>query len=131
MTHTDRMTPRNRLHYLALILFTIAVGLFSRSEYVPYALYFWLGDMLYALMIYWILGWLYPRASIRNIAVSTYLICLLIELTQLHQSNLMLALRETTLGGLILGHEFLWTDLAAYAVGTIIGVLVERGDGRF
>lgn len=130
MTETKATTPRNRIHYLGLILFTIAIGLFARSKYVPIELYFWLGDALYALMIYLILGWLYPRESIRNLAITAYLVCFIIELSQLSQSDFMLAIRETWLGGLIFGHGFLWSDLLAYAIGVVVGVGIERGDGR-
>ncbi|MGC1717640.1 MAG: DUF2809 domain-containing protein [Isosphaeraceae bacterium] len=35
------------------------------------------------------------------------------------------SIRQTTLGGLILGFGFLWSDLACYAVGVVLGVLVD------
>ena len=36
------------------------------------------------------------------------------------------SIRQTTLGGLILGFGFLWSDLACYAVGVGFGVVMER-----
>ncbi len=33
--------------------------------------------------------------------------------------------RHTTLGGLILGFGFLWSDLVCYALGVELGVLVD------
>ena len=39
------------------------------------------------------------------------------------------SIRSTTLGGLVLGFDFVWSDLACYAVGVMMGMLVERGLG--
>ena len=35
------------------------------------------------------------------------------------------SIRQTTLGGLILGFGFLWSDLACYAAGVGLGVILE------
>ena len=48
-----------------------------------------------------------------------------IELSQLYHAHWIDSIRHTTLGGLILGFGFLWSDLACYAVGVGIGVIVE------
>jgi hypothetical protein len=36
-------------------------------------------------------------------------------------------IRRTMLGGLALGYGFLWSDLACYAVGVGLGVVIEYG----
>ncbi|MGC1718192.1 MAG: hypothetical protein WA746_04335 [Isosphaeraceae bacterium] len=36
---------------------------------------------------------------------------------------------DTTMGGLILGFGFLWSDLACYSLGVGLGVLVETIGG--
>ena len=48
-----------------------------------------------------------------------------IELSQLYHAPWIDSIRRTTLGGLILGFGFLWSDLACYALGVGLGVLVE------
>ncbi len=59
-----------------------------------------------------------------------------IELSQLYHASWIDSIRQTTLGGLILGFGFLWSDLACYAVGVVLGVLVDviggivRGEDR-
>ena len=40
-----------------------------------------------------------------------------VELSQLYHAPWIDSIRQTTLGGLILGFGFLWSDLACYAVG--------------
>ena len=48
-----------------------------------------------------------------------------IELSQLYHAPWIDSIRHTTLGGLILGFGFLWSDLACYAVGVGLGVVIE------
>ncbi len=45
---------------------------------------------------------------------------------QLYHAPWIDSIRQTTLGGLILGFGFLCSDLACYALGVLLGVLIER-----
>lgn len=125
-----QISPRHRLHYLGLIFFTIIVGLFSRTKFLPYPDFMWVGDLLYGLLIFFIIGFLNAERSKFWVGMTAYILCCLIELSQLYQADWILLLRETKMGSLVLGHTFLWTDLMAYAVGVLFGILIEWGDGR-
>ena len=48
-----------------------------------------------------------------------------VEVSQLYHAPWIDSIRHTTLGGLILGFDFLWSDLVCYAVGVGLGVLVD------
>ena len=52
-----------------------------------------------------------------------------IEVSQLCHASWIDSIRGTTLGGLLLGFGFVWSDLACYAVGVGLGMLIERGLG--
>ena len=117
--------PRNRIQYFFLIIGTIGLGLASRSGFIPSLVYPYLGDVLYAVMIYFIIGFLLPKASSFNVAVLCILVCFSIELSQLYQAVWITDIRGTRLGGLILGFGFLWSDLICYLVGTLVGVELE------
>ena len=54
--------------------------------------------------------------------VSAYLV----EVSQLYHAPWIDTIRQTTLGGLVLGHGFLWSDFACYSVGVTAGVVAER-----
>jgi hypothetical protein len=71
------------------------------------------------------LGSLLPRASTRTIALLAMILSLAVELSQLYHAPWIDSIRQTTLGGLILGFGFLWSDLACYAVGVGLGVILE------
>ena len=107
----QQISPRHRLHYLGLIFFTIIVGLFSRTKYLPFPDFLWVGDLLYGLLIFFVVGFLNPERSKLSVGVSAFIFCCLIELSQLYQADWILLLRETKMGSLILGHTFLWTCL--------------------
>lgn len=118
---------RNRILYAGLILGTIGVGLASRmySKHLPEFINLGLGDALWALMIYWIIGFVFIRTSIVNVAIVSLTICFLVELSQLIKVDWLDAIRNTTLGALILGKGFLWSDLLAYSIGVSSGLALE------
>lgn len=60
-------------------------------------------------------------------------ICYGVELSQLIQVSWLVAIRRTTIGHLILGQGFLWSDLVAYTIGVGISAIsaeiVQRKKG--
>ncbi len=55
----------------------------------------------------------------------------LVEISQLYHAPWIDSIRQTTLGGLVLGFGFLWTDLVCYSVGIGTGALTEWGSGAW
>ena len=117
---------RNRTVYFFLILITISLGLLSRAHNMPIWVHEYVGDILYALMIYWGFAFIFCSKKPNNIWAYTLLFCYGIELTQLYQSHWILNIRSTTIGSLILGHGFLWSDIICYTIGSSVGYLLER-----
>ncbi|MEQ8703946.1 MAG: DUF2809 domain-containing protein [Phaeodactylibacter sp.] len=116
---------RNRILYLFFIICTIGLGLASRARFIPELIYPYLGDVFYALMIFWIIGFLFPKMSSKRVTLISILTCFLIEFSQLYHAEWMNEIRSTRLGGLILGFGFLWRDLVSYTVGGMIGYGLE------
>jgi len=50
-----------------------------------------------------------------------------VEISQLYHTPWIDSIRQTTLGGLVLGFGFLWTDLIWYSVGIAIGAVTDWG----
>lgn len=124
---------RNRLLYFALTLITIATGLFSRSSYIPEFIYPYAGDILYATMFFFVFGFLFPKLSTHKVAAISILLCYGIEFLQLYQADWIENIRGYKIGGLVLGHGFLWSDLVCYSIGGRFGWLIEEliyGKGR-
>ncbi len=116
---------RKRLTYAFLAIITITLGLLSRSPIIPAFIYPYLGDILYALLIYFLFAFLFARKAETAIALLALIFCVAIELSQLYHAPWIDNIRATKLGGLILGFGFLWSDLLAYAAGVSIGWLLE------
>lgn len=110
---------RRRSISAAATLGVLGLGLASRrwGELLPDFAATYLPDALWGAMIYLGIGFLRPRGSIRGVALAAGLFALLIETSQLSRDPRLKALRRTTLGGLVLGHGFSWSDLVCYAVG--------------
>jgi len=106
-----------------LVLATIAIGLLSRQwRGIP----LWMGDALYAIMMYFIIRFILVNRRHAIAAGISFDLCFLIEFSQLCQQPWIIALRHTLPGKLILGQGFLWSDLAAYLAGTLLGVTFDR-----
>lgn len=121
------LVKRNRGLYLGLIILVIILGLLSRryGAYLPLVISKYSGDTLWALMVYFGFGFLLNKSKISTVAVGALIFSYVIELSQLYQGQWINAVRGTTIGGLILGHGFLFSDLLYYAVGIIIGIVLE------
>ncbi len=118
---------RNKVVYIFYVLIVITCGLASRwkADIIPDFLDLYLGDALWALMIFLLFGLLFPAYSSRNIGILSYIFCILIELSQLYHASWIDAMRATTIGGLVLGYGFLWSDLLAYSIGVAVGFIFE------
>lgn len=119
---------RRRFVYCILVGNTILLGLLSRSSYLAASKWshLYLGDVLWALMVYWLFCLLFPRKAIKLIIGYSVCFCFFIELSQLYQAEWVNHVRATCLGGLVLGYGFLWRDLVAYSLGIIIGAILEQ-----
>src|SRR5208337_1928396 len=122
---------RNPLVQIILIALACVLGISSR-RFAAMLLGFiaaYGGDTLWAFAAFLGIGLILPRASTRTVAMLAMAFSVAIELSQLYHAPWIDSIRHTTLGGLILGFGFLWSDLVCYALGVELGVLVETIGG--
>jgi hypothetical protein len=127
-----RPLARHPLVWILLIALTCCLGIGSRrhAAHLPEFVVQYTGDTCWALALFLVLGLVLPRASSGRIAALTLAGSFLVEVSQLYHAPWIEAVRQTTLGGLVLGFGFLWSDLACYVVGIGLGILVEWGLSR-
>ena len=127
MVFPRKPLARKRLWYLFALLVTIALGLASRR--FPNLLPSWLGkypgDALWALMVFWGFGLLFPTLSSIRIAVFALAFSYEVEFLKLLQTPWLANVRHTTFGHIVFGHVFSWQNLIAYAVGVALGTTLE------
>lgn len=114
---------RRRLVCLAAAVVTIGLGLASRHSALPAWVHAYAGDALYAVMMTFLLGALWPR---RAVAVPAMALCCAIEFSQAWHPAWLDATRATRVGALVLGRGFLWSDLLCYAAGVAVASAIGR-----
>jgi Protein of unknown function (DUF2809) len=119
---------RNPLIWIVLIALVIPLGLGSRryAHALPAFVAAYAGDTLWALVAFLGFGLVLPRATTRTVALLAITFSVLIEVSQLYHTPWIDSIRHTTLGGLVLGFDFVWSDLACYVVGVGLGVVIEQ-----
>lgn len=110
--------------WLALaIVLVVVLGLLSRRDAVPLPGFVrsYAGDTLWAVMVVLGLAFLRPDWKLRVLVPGALGIAVAVECSQLYRAPWIEAVRCTLPGHLVLGQGFLWSDLACYAVGVVLG----------
>ena len=118
---------RSRLLYLILTIIVMILGLLSRKiSGLPKIIELYSGDILWALMVFLIIAFIFNKKSTIFIISWAIIFSYSIEISQLYHAPWIDAIRNTTLGGLILGFGYLWSDIICYTIGIIIGKIIEK-----
>lgn len=120
---------RSRAVYAIAVVMVIGAGLLWRSGWVPLprSVSKYGGDALWALMVFFGLGFVFVRVSTLRVAASAVCFAWSVEFLQLYHAPWIDGIRSTRLGHLVLGSVFNGPDLMAYVVGIAVGVVVEWG----
>lgn len=121
---------RHRTIYLLCVVLVLAAGVASRRAHAGTPLIDkYLGDALYAILIYLLLSLAWIRGAIWQKAAAAGAIVLAIEVFQLTLIPERLARSSSAalrLAAVALGTKFSWRDIAAYAVGIAAFALLDR-----
>ncbi|HMQ70130.1 MAG TPA: DUF2809 domain-containing protein [Ignavibacteria bacterium] len=124
-----KQTPsRSRTTFFILIIITIFAGLASREYSYLLSTFIgeYSGDILWALMVYFIIRFIFIEYTVFQVAVISLSFSFLIEFSQLYQAGWINAIRHTRIGGLVLGYGFLWSDLLCYTAGILLGMILDK-----
>ena len=118
---------RHPLWQVGWIGLAVVLGLGSRrfGSALPGFVATYAGDTLWALALFLTLGLILPGLATRWVAALALVGSLLVEFSQLYHAPWIDSVRQTPIGGLILGFGFLWSDLICYAIGVGLGVMLE------
>ena len=118
---------RNRYLYFVLVCVVLVLGLASRrhSTVLPSFLAEYAGDTLWAMMVFFGIGLMAAKSSTIRVAIAAMVVSYAVELSQLYHASWIDSIRDTRIGGLVLGYGFLWSDIACYTVGVALGVAIE------
>lgn len=117
------MFKRSRGGYIISVLVVVFLGLLSREiSFIPLGT----GDMLWAVMMTFIVYFLFLNKKMRTIALISLIICYGVEFSQLYQADWIIKVRGTLTGRLVLGQGFLWSDLFWYTLGVSLAVIIDQ-----
>ena len=121
------MTHRNRSTYALLAVLTIVIGLASRrfSALLPPWMAKNAGDVLYAVMVYWLLGLCFPLLSPARTVLAAGCFCFAIEFLKFSTAPWLAAAWHNRFGMLVFGSGFHVSNLICYALGVLAALLVE------
>lgn len=116
---TPAARPRSRAVYLALTAAVVALGLASRRyrAALPSFLGAYAGDTLWAAMVFLLGAVVCNRSRTSTLLLGALLFAFGIELSQLYHAPWIDTIRGSRLGGLVLGFDFVWSDLLCYTAG--------------
>jgi hypothetical protein len=121
---------RTSLVRAALALVVIASGLGLRWYGFPLGLPAFVvkygGSLLWATMVFLLVGVLLPRLTRMEIAAIAATIAILVELSRLVHTPWLDAFRLTAAGALLLGRIFSLWNIVAYMIGIALGVWLDR-----
>lgn len=121
---------RTSLVRAALAVIVIACGLSLRWYGFPLGLPAFVvkygGSLLWATMVFLLVGVLLPRLTRSQLAAIAVAIAVVVELSRLMHTPWLDAFRLTTAGAVLLGRIFSLWNLVAYAVGIAFGVWIDR-----
>ena len=119
---------KNRIKYFIVTIIIMFMGLLSRKIMFifPKNIAPFVGDMLWAMMVYFGFRFLFPKLNITKSLALAFLFSFSIEISQLYQAQWINNIRNTIIGGLILGHGFLFEDLISYSIGIILGCIIDK-----
>ncbi len=127
--HWKITAPKRRSVPQLLAMMTVfAAGIFSRSHFtatVSPIVTKAVGDALWATLFFLAIGFLWPRASTKRVALATFAFSTAIEFSQIYHAGWIDRIRSTYIGYGILGYGFHAADFIWYAAGMLLGVAID------
>lgn len=125
-----------KLFYLVVFIFCTWLAIATRTHrawFHPLAAAYG-GDVIWAGMFLFLLRIFFMTIQLYKLALICYGFGVADELLQLYHAPWIESIRQTRIGGLVLGFGFLWSDMLCYAIGTLIAYalisFIERNDKK-
>lgn len=113
---------KQRKVYFILVSVVIILGLISRQiSFMP----LFIGDILWAIMMFFIIRFIFIKVDIRVIFLISLMMCYMVEISQLYRAEWINTIRKTIIGRLVLGQGFLWSDIISYTIGISMATFFE------
>ena len=118
---------KKRITFVALALIAIPIGLASRQDELrlPAFITEHAGDAIWTALVYCCISACSPNSKVITMISLTLGFAFCVEFSQLYHAPWLDSIRDTTLGGLVLGEQFIWVDLLRYLAGAMFCGAIE------
>lgn len=118
--------PVQRIIYFLLFAFLIWLALATRhhKEWFHPLIAKYGGDVIWAGAFLFLVRMIFINQPLWKLATCCYALGVADELSQLIHTPFLNSIRSTTLGRLMFGQGFLWSDILCYAAGTLFAFLL-------
>ncbi len=115
------------INYLILIAAAACLGILSRiyGALLPEILASFAGDTMWAFALYYIIALFFLKRTFSFRFFLTLILSALNEFSQLYHAPWLDEIRNTTVGALVLGNTFVWSDMLCYLAGAVLAVVVD------
>jgi DNA integrity scanning protein DisA with diadenylate cyclase activity len=106
---------------IGLLLVEIAIAVFIRDNFIrPF-----FGDVLVVILIYCAIA-AFWRIKKKPVAIGIFIFACIVEVLQYFNFVQILNLQNNQVASIVLGTSFDWRDILAYAIGTIVNLLIPE-----
>ncbi|HLK27730.1 MAG TPA: DUF2809 domain-containing protein [Puia sp.] len=115
-----------KILYIILVIFFIWLAFATRTHHQwfhPFIVKYG-GDTIWAGMFLIFLRIFFIKIKLWKLAIISYSLGIADEVSQLYHAPWIDSIRNNPVGGALLGHDFLWSDIACYAAGTLLAFIL-------
>ena len=118
--------PYTRIIYFIIFIFLAWLALATRShpQWFHPLIAAYGGDTIWAGMFLFFLRMIFLKPALWKLALICYTLGVADECTQLYRAPWANTIRQTTVGRLLFGAGFLWSDILCYATGTLLAFII-------
>ncbi|MBE0646342.1 MAG: DUF2809 domain-containing protein [Bacteroidales bacterium] len=115
------------INYLILIVIASCLGILSRmyGSILPDVVASYAGDTMWAFALYFVIALFSLKRTFGFRFLLTLILSFIDEFSQLYHAPWVDGIRNTTVGALLLGNTFVWSDLLCYLAGAVMAVVVD------
>ena len=127
MVHVrTKLSRRNRSKVFVWLVALVAFGLGSRRlGGLPSWITLYAGDVAWGAFFFALFCAVWPTLTTTKAWLAALITTELIEVSELYRTPWLDTLRATRVGGLLLGHVFLWSDVVCVALGATLAAGAE------
>jgi hypothetical protein len=118
-------TARRIIYGIVFIFLTwLALATRSHHQWFSPLIVEYGGDTIWAGMFLFFLRMIFLHTPLWKLAIINYALGVADEFSQRYQAPWANSIRATTLGRLLFGAGFLWSDILCYAIGTLLAFII-------